>query len=280
MSKAIKEIEKPMTELEEQNVALCSKIQNGTDSERSKAEQDLIILNNKYVSKIMHLFIGYCNGTILEPEDLWNSAAIGLLRAAKTFDPGKASFSTYAYFWMRQSVMRSISCEAHAIRVPVHALDLYCRARKKYKNEPDDNFEKMIINDEHYTEAQKNTILNVFRVWALKSLDEPVSVMDDESAPIGDFIASDRDVEGEVMNDYLYDRLVELMDECLKEREKWVIERRYGLNGNVWTLEKCGRYYPGGKVTRERIRQVEKRALEKMQKRAKREGLDLFLQRT
>ncbi len=268
---------KATDEFETQNMELCSIIQNGTEVEKRKAESQLVDFNNGLINKMMGKYMHLCKDTILEPEDLWNVAALGLLRAAKTYDAEKASFSTYAYWWMKQSVLRSLANEGQTVRIPLHAIELYYFARNKYKSESETSFERLVREDDKFTDTQKKLILDVFSVYVVKSLDEPICAYDDEVAPLGDFVAASNNVEDEVINNNLNRKIEELVETCLNEREKWVIEHRYGLRGIEWTLEKCGERYPWNKVTRERIRQIEKKAIEKLQKQAKQKGLDLYL---
>ena len=173
-------------------------------------------------------------------------------------------FSTYATYWIRQTIMRGINDESLVIRIPVHRWDSLANLRKlEYKSEI--NFNKvdydwisreLDLSKEKIIELVmiRNTFMNTV------SLDIPVGVGEDTS--LGEFIADeDYSVEEIILNMDLRSHLENTLD-TLDGRSKDVLIKRFGLNGQkAMTLEEIGDVY---NVTRERIRQIESKALRKL----------------
>lgn len=202
----------------------------------------------------------------LSLEDLIQEGNLGLIKAAEHFDGERGyKFSTYASWWIRQAITRSLYNTSRSIRLPVHISEKIQRMQNTYKN--------MIASlgreptEEELSEALGNTVSEIRELRMVMqdviSVDSPVG--EDQDATMKDFI---QDLEGMSVEDtYEKKELSELVQKVLStlsERERKVIILRYGLNGDTpMTLEEIGHVLG---VTRERIRQLEAKAIRKLQR--------------
>ncbi len=252
----LKEIGKIPLLTAEEEVELAKRIEAGDQS----AKDELIQANLRLVVSIA----GHYNNRGMQYLDLIQEGNMGLIKAADKFDYKKGfKFSTYATWWIRQSITRALADQARTIRIPVHMVETINRlirtSRQLMQELGREPSTAEIADAMHLTEARVQEIIKIAQDPV--SLETPIG--EEEDSHLGDFI---RDESAPAPADAAFyslqrEQLMEVLD-TLTEREKKVICLRYGLDGGKsYTLEEVGEIF---KVTRERIRQIEAKALRKL----------------
>lgn len=229
-----------------------------------RARCKLVEHNVRLVIKIAAKFTGYG----LEMDDLVNEGMIGLITAINKFEPDKGNrFSTYATYWIRQAVQRAAASKSTLMRIPIQVHDL------KYKiNKVADAFIADFNREPSPEELALLTDIPLIKVRACLAYCRGVSSLDEEVSEDGDTTLSQLiaiqqiNPEDRTTSDIQSVELIKILG-TLQQREQYVIKSRYGLAGyEPRSLEQIGRDLG---VTRERVRQIEKRAIKMLLKHPK-----------
>jgi RNA polymerase primary sigma factor len=266
----LKEIGKVALLSTEEEVELAKRICDGDDVAKDK----LVEANLRLVVSIAKKYVGRGMAFL----DLIQEGNLGLIKAAEKFDYTKGyKFSTYATWWIRQSITRSIADQARTIRIPVHMVETInrlVRTSRQLLQElgreplPEEIGERLDISVERVQEILKISQEPV-------SLESPIG--EEEDSHLGDFLQDDKIATPTEAASYmlLREQLKEVMD-SLTDREKQVLTLRFGLiDGRARTLEEVGKQF---QVTRERIRQIEAKALRKLRHPSRSKKLKDYLE--
>ena len=265
----LEEAEKNGTELSEEEMkALKSAVKKGERSKQRLAEANLrlvVSIAKRYVGRGM-LFL-----------DLIQEGNLGLIKAVEKFDYTKGyKFSTYATWWIRQAITRAIADQARTIRIPVHMVETITKVKKAqnmllHKNGHEPTIEE-VAQELNMTPERVREIVRIAQDPV--SLEAPVG--EEEDSFLGDFIPDD-DAPAPIdsaMQSVFKDELNKALD-TLPARERDVLKFRYGVGSDrSHTLEEVGKQF---NVTRERIRQIEAKALRKLRQQSRSKNLRMFL---
>ena len=265
----LKEIGKVPLLTAEEEIALAKRMSEGDeDAKRRMAEANLrlvVSIAKRYVGRGM-LFL-----------DLIQEGNLGLIKAVEKFDHTKGyKFSTYATWWIRQAITRAIADQARTIRIPVHMVETINKVIRVSRQ-----LLQELGHDPSAEEIAAEMGMPVEKVRdILKIAQEPVSletpIGEEEDSHLGDFIPDEDASEPSEAASFslLKEQLMEVLD-TLTPREKKVLELRFGIvDGRTRTLEEVGKEF---NVTRERIRQIEAKALRKLRHPSRSKKLRDFL---
>ncbi|CAM6110335.1 unnamed protein product [Calypogeia fissa] len=253
-----------------ENMSLESRIKSG-----QACKDKMVNSNLRLVVSIAKRY----QGRGMTIQDLIQEGIMGLIRGAEKFDHTRGfKFSTYAHWWIRQAVLRAIAAQSRTIRLPMQVYDMISRIKKA----------KSILTAEHGRTPRNEEVaelvgLNVERLHVVvkasrnpRSLDSPVGKNSDNDTLLGEIIF-DRDAESpeDAINKRLLKEDVNTVLNTLSPRERDILKLRFGLvDGRLRTLEEIGNVFD---VTRERVRQIEAKALRKLRQPSRNTALREYL---
>ena len=272
----LKEIGKIPLLSSEEEFELAQKVIRGTEKEKKRAKDKMAESNMRLVVSIAKRY----SGRGLDFLDLIQEGNTGLLRAVEKFDPDKGfKFSTYATWWIRQAITRAIADQARTIRIPVHMVETINKVLRTQRR-----LTQELNREPSVEEVAKEMDMETEKIEYVMKIKQDIASLDasvgregeDEESSLGDFIEDEEKVspEDSAATQLLKEQLAKIL-KTLSEREQKIIKMRFGIGGGKsHTLEEVGAEFS---VTRERIRQIEAKALSKLRKNKETKKLHEYL---
>ena len=251
----MREIGKTKLLTKEEEIKLAEAIKQGDP----KAVQEMVRRNLKYVVTVANKYRGF--GMLLQ--DLIEEGNIGLIQAAKRFDVSRnVKFITYAVWWIKQAIMHSLAEQSGTVKLPVKQAGKVTRFNKKsqqmFQDMEREPTQSEVANSLGYEDDEINSIMRAHRTHL--SLDTPLK--NDEHTPYLDLLENKNLIpyDDQIMQESLSEKVDQMLED-LSEREATILKMRFGFSGEVKTLEEIGQEIG---LSRERVRQIEKRAKERL----------------
>ena len=262
LSQYMREIGKIKLLSKEEEIKLAEAIKQGDP----KAVQEMVRRNLKYVVTVANKYRGF--GMSLQ--DLIEEGNIGLIQAAKRFDVSRnVKFITYAVWWIKQAIMHSLAEQSGTVKLPVKQAGKVTRFNKKSQQMCQDlerePTQSEVAKSLGYKDDEINSIMRAYRTHL--SLDTPLK--NDEHTPYLDLLENKSLIpyDDQIMQESLSEKVDQMLED-LSEREATILKMRFGFSGNVKTLEEIGQEIG---LSRERVRQIEKRAKERLKSKLQNE---------
>lgn len=262
LNQYMREIGKIKLLTREEEIKLAGAIKQGDP----KAVQEMVRRNLKYVVTVANKYRGF--GMSLQ--DLIEEGNTGLIQAAKRFDVSRnVKFITYAVWWIKQAIIHSLAEQSGTVKLPVKQAGKVTRFNKKSQEMCQDMerepTQSEVAKSLGYNDDEINSIMRAYRTHL--SLDTPLK--NDEHTPYLDLLENENLIpyDDQIMRESL-SKKVDQMLEDLSEREATILKMRFGFSGEVKTLEEVGQEIG---LSRERVRQIEKRAKERLKSKLQNE---------
>ena len=262
LNQYMREIGKIKLLTREEEIKLARAIKQGDP----KAVQEMVRRNLKYVVTVANKYRGF--GMSLQ--DLIEEGNTGLIQAAKRFDVSRnVKFITYAVWWIKQAIIHSLAEQSGTVKLPVKQAGKVTRFDKKSQEMCQDMerepTQSEVAKSLGYNDDEINSIMRAYRTHL--SLDTPLK--NDEHTPYLDLLENENLIsyDDQIMRESL-SKKVDQMLEDLSEREATILKMRFGFSGEVKTLEEVGQEIG---LSRERVRQIEKRAKERLKSKLQNE---------
>ncbi|MBN1356390.1 RNA polymerase sigma factor RpoD/SigA [bacterium] len=268
MTTYLSEINKYPLLSRDEEVELSERIQQGDED----ALQRMVQGNLRFVVSIAKKYLG----SGLQLDELVNEGSIGLIEAAKRFQPERGvKFITYAIWWVRQAILYAIATKTGIVKLPANQIQLLNMINKKMQS-----MTQTLGREPHLSElaaeinVPESEVENLLRTTRISlSIETHLDENEEEGPSITLTKDNIQKPEEQVIEDGFVDD-VELLLTCLDDREKEILQLHYGFKGIPLTLQEIGNRYG---LTRERIRKIELRAIEKLKKIAKKRQLEDYL---
>ena len=260
----LKEIGKYPVLTKDEEFELFNRCKNGD----KKARDRIIECNLKLVANIAKKYLNRANNFngFFSYLDIIQEGNLGLFKAIEKFDETKGyKFSTYATWWIRQAIEREMSEKERTIRIPAHRKEEISKVRKYVEK-----YSKQFGYDPSYKECASELEMDEEHVKKLMELNDPIislnaTIGEEDENSLMDFISSEENIFETVINETVTKEMMDLIKDVLNEKEYAVLALRYGaFDGRIYTLEEVGQKF---NVTRERIRQIESKALKKVRRK-------------
>ena len=262
LNQYMREIGKIKLLTREEEIKLAGAIKQGDP----KAVQEMVRRNLKYVVTVANKYRGF--GMSLQ--DLIEEGNTGLIQAAKRFDVSRnVKFITYAVWWIKQAIIHSLAEQSGTVKLPVKQVGKVTRFNKKSQEMCQDMerepTQSEVAKSLGYNDDEINSIMRAYRTHL--SLDTPLK--NDENTAYLDFLENENLIpyDDQIMRESLNEKVDQMLED-LSEREATILKMRFGFSGEVKTLEEVGQEIG---LSRERVRQIEKRAKERLKSKLQNE---------
>jgi RNA polymerase primary sigma factor len=262
LNQYMREIGKIKLLTREEEIKLAGAIKQGDP----KAVQEMVRRNLKYVVTVANKYRGF--GMSLQ--DLIEEGNTGLIQAAKRFDVSRnVKFITYAVWWIKQAIIHSLAEQSGTVKLPVKQAGKVTRFNKKSQEMCQDMerepTQSEVAKSLGYNDDEINSIMRAYRTHL--SLDTPLK--NDEYTPYLDLLENENLIpyDDQIMRESLSEKVDQMLED-LSEREATILKMRFGFSGEVKTLEEVGQEIG---LSRERVRQIEKRAKERLKSKLQNE---------